>query len=344
MHDVVERALRDGGRAQGKEPAYGGAKGGIDNAYRLVEEMAARVRACLAEIDALVLAARRAFQDPPAAGEDEHPPSAAGEEYPSSAVDDQLRPAGRPPAARKGSETSPNCGARAVCYRAIVRPAPMRAASGAAGASACSAVAAVSRARRPQLGEDARHVGGDRPPEGEQLGGELVVGLARGQALRRLRARTLRAATPVPAAPRRRWMRRSLPTLLVGAAWPWPAPPARSACEVPLPGEPDRRGGLWARQHGSAAEPAARRPAALVAWASGYDLNPFNADRLGIYVAQTDAVARRRKPTGFSNSLEREFSRPRAQPSRRSPPRSRPTAARSLHVEPRAARTSTSTS
>ena len=82
------RAARDGGRAQGKELT--GAEGGIDNAYRLVEEMAARVRASPGR-DRRARPGRRGgpSADPPAADEDEHPPSAAGE-YPSSAVDDQL--------------------------------------------------------------------------------------------------------------------------------------------------------------------------------------------------------------------------------------------------------------
>ena len=91
VHDVVERALRAMEDVRKVKSQLTGAKGGIDNAYRLVEEMAARVRARLAEIDALVLGGEEGLSaDPPAAGEDEHPPSAAGEEYPSSAVDDQL--------------------------------------------------------------------------------------------------------------------------------------------------------------------------------------------------------------------------------------------------------------
>jgi Tol biopolymer transport system component len=87
------------------------------------------------------------------------------------------------------------------------------------------------------------------------------------------------------------------------------APAARAACEVPLPNEPQT-----GEEDCGPANPnpppagAPGTPPKLVAWASGFDLNPFNADRLGIYVAQTDGT-RRRKLTSFSRSLQRDFSR-----------------------------------
>ena len=57
VHDVVERALHAMDDVRKVKSQLTGAKTGIDRAYEVVEEMAARVRAHLAEVDALVLAA-----------------------------------------------------------------------------------------------------------------------------------------------------------------------------------------------------------------------------------------------------------------------------------------------
>jgi DNA repair ATPase RecN len=54
VHDVVERALNAMDDVRKVKSQLTGAKTGIDKAYTLVEEMSARVRALLQEIDALV--------------------------------------------------------------------------------------------------------------------------------------------------------------------------------------------------------------------------------------------------------------------------------------------------
>ena len=56
VHDVVERALHAMDDVRKVKSQLTGAKTGIDRAYEVVEEMAARVRGRLAEVDALVLA------------------------------------------------------------------------------------------------------------------------------------------------------------------------------------------------------------------------------------------------------------------------------------------------
>jgi hypothetical protein len=55
VHDLVERALHAMGEVRKVKSQLTGAKTGIDTAYKIVEEMAARVRGHLAEVDELVL-------------------------------------------------------------------------------------------------------------------------------------------------------------------------------------------------------------------------------------------------------------------------------------------------
>ena len=56
VHDVVERAIAAMDDVRKVKSQLTGAKTGIDTAYKIVEEIAARVRGHLAEVDALVLA------------------------------------------------------------------------------------------------------------------------------------------------------------------------------------------------------------------------------------------------------------------------------------------------
>ena len=65
VHDVVERALHAMDDVRKVKSQLTGAKTGIDRAYEVVEEMAARVRAHLHEVDALVLAASPTDAGPP---------------------------------------------------------------------------------------------------------------------------------------------------------------------------------------------------------------------------------------------------------------------------------------
>jgi hypothetical protein len=68
VHDVAERALAALTEERRIKVQLTGAKTGIDNAYRLVEEMSGRVRALLQEIEALV---RPAGDAEPAAADDQ---------------------------------------------------------------------------------------------------------------------------------------------------------------------------------------------------------------------------------------------------------------------------------
>jgi hypothetical protein len=68
IHDVAERALAALTEERRIKLQLTGAKTGIDNAYRLVEEMSARVRGLLEEIDALV---RPGSADDPAPSDDQ---------------------------------------------------------------------------------------------------------------------------------------------------------------------------------------------------------------------------------------------------------------------------------
>jgi hypothetical protein len=86
------------------------------------------------------------------------------------------------------------------------------------------------------------------------------------------------------------------------------AAPARGACEVPLPGEPTTGEESCGAVDESPPPNPPAGPPNIIAWASGYDLNPFNADRLGIYIARTDGTQRRRVAR-FSSTLQRDFSR-----------------------------------
>jgi dipeptidyl aminopeptidase/acylaminoacyl peptidase len=86
------------------------------------------------------------------------------------------------------------------------------------------------------------------------------------------------------------------------------AEPAPGACEVALPTAPSTGEESCGAVNETPPPSPPSGPARIVAWASGYDLNPFNADRLGIYIARTDGTQRRRV-AGFSNTLQRDFSR-----------------------------------
>jgi dipeptidyl aminopeptidase/acylaminoacyl peptidase len=81
-----------------------------------------------------------------------------------------------------------------------------------------------------------------------------------------------------------------------------------AACEVPLPGEPSTGEETCGAVNESPPPNPPTGAGHIVAWASGYDFNPFNADRLGIYIARIDGTQRRRV-AGFSNTLQRDFSR-----------------------------------
>ena len=73
VHDVVERALHAMDDVRKVKSQLTGAKTGIDRAYEVVEEMAARVRGRLAEVDALVLAGSSGDEpdSPPAEDDDQ---------------------------------------------------------------------------------------------------------------------------------------------------------------------------------------------------------------------------------------------------------------------------------
>lgn len=96
----------------------------------------------------------------------------------------------------------------------------------------------------------------------------------------------------------------ALLALLAAASALTASPDVRAACEVALPGDTQRSCGPISPPGagGTAVAPP------VIAWASGYDINPLNADRLGIYIARTDGT-QRRKLTSFSSSLQRDFSR-----------------------------------
>ncbi|HEU0024992.1 MAG TPA: hypothetical protein VFQ12_10190, partial [Thermoleophilaceae bacterium] len=85
VHDLVERALHAMEDVRKVKSQLTGAKSGIDRAYEVVEEMAARVRAHLAEVDALVLAGSDAEPDEPCAVPDETAQDVAAPD------DDQLK-------------------------------------------------------------------------------------------------------------------------------------------------------------------------------------------------------------------------------------------------------------
>jgi len=75
-------------------------------------------------------------------------------------------------------------------------------------------------------------------------------------------------------------------------------PEARAACEVPLPGEPSTGEELCGPVDQDP-PPATEGPGTtsaphLVAWASGFDINPFNGNRLGIWIARVDGTAKLR--------------------------------------------------
>ena len=129
-------------------------------------------------------------------------------------------------------------------------------------------------------------------PEEEQLGGELAVGLARGQWLGDLEhtaaeGRDARAGGAAPAVDEA-----ELATLLLGAALAVGLAPPAFGARCHFQGEP-QTGEEDCGPVNMDPPPSAplRRAAAGSSWASGYDLNPFSADRLGIYVAQTDGTA-----------------------------------------------------
>jgi dipeptidyl aminopeptidase/acylaminoacyl peptidase len=86
--------------------------------------------------------------------------------------------------------------------------------------------------------------------------------------------------------------------------------PAQSACEVPLPGDPSGEEATCGAVNETPLPNPPGVPPKIVAWASGFDLNPLNQDRLGIYIARSDGTQRRRV-AGFAafRSLQREFSR-----------------------------------
>jgi Tol biopolymer transport system component len=79
---------------------------------------------------------------------------------------------------------------------------------------------------------------------------------------------------------------------------------------VPLPGDTGGGEELCGAVNESPPPNPPTGPARIIAWASGFDLNPLSADRLGIYIARTDGTQRRRV-AGFAafRSIQREFSR-----------------------------------
>ena len=143
--------------------------------------MAARVRARLAEIDALVL------------GGEAFPRTAGGRRGQAPAVGGRGTPvlggrrparavAGRPPATAQGVGNQPEPrGPRAVCQRAIVRPA--RCGQRLVRPAPWPRLRCRRRlpAREDLSLEKMRDMWVVTVPEEERLGGELAVGLARGQ-------------------------------------------------------------------------------------------------------------------------------------------------------------------
>jgi hypothetical protein len=90
------------------------------------------------------------------------------------------------------------------------------------------------------------------------------------------------------------------------------APGARAACEVPLPGDPsageESCGAVDQDPPPATSGPGTGGVPNLIAWASGFDLSPFNGNNLGIWIARVDGT-QRRKIASFSKSLDRDFSR-----------------------------------
>jgi hypothetical protein len=93
VHDLVERAVASMEDVRKVKSQLTGAKTGIDTAYKIVEEIAARVRGHLAEVDALVLAGETEDEgcDAVPAAEPSAGPDGSGEPEPEPDPIDQLK-------------------------------------------------------------------------------------------------------------------------------------------------------------------------------------------------------------------------------------------------------------
>ena len=85
---------------------------------------------------------------------------------------------------------------------------------------------------------------------------------------------------------------------------------SNAACEVPLPGDPEAEDGACGSVNpppsGSGGGGGSGSPGKIVAWAGGYDINPFDGSlRGGIYVARISGSARRKIAT--FTYLNRDF-------------------------------------
>jgi dipeptidyl aminopeptidase/acylaminoacyl peptidase len=101
-------------------------------------------------------------------------------------------------------------------------------------------------------------------------------------------------------------LRSAVVVLLLPAAMALTPAQAHAACTIPLPGQDESAGtdedvcgavDLSPPPAGSGGPPP---PPKLVAWASGFDVNPFNGARGGIWIARLDGSARRQLTT-FTN-------------------------------------------
>src|SRR5262245_11678763 len=98
---------------------------------------------------------------------------------------------------------------------------------------------------------------------------------------------------------------RAIPAgLIVAAALAWPAG-AGAACQFVLPDEPTSDdavcGPINPPQAGGGGSTGSGSPPKLLAWTSGVDVNPFNGQRGGIWVARIDG-SNRRQLTVFQNA------------------------------------------
>ena len=99
---------------------------------------------------------------------------------------------------------------------------------------------------------------------------------------------------------------RALTSAAAAAVFVAIVPSAHAACEVPLPGdtaEPDELSCGALNPPPENPGGTAGAPAKLILWSSGYDVNPFNGKRGGIWVSRLDGSGRHgRRGTGNGSS------------------------------------------